>query len=59
MHFRVELLSKELDYSQVKAYIVTPAEQMYHIKLQNKGHGVFTPDKMGMHEIILDVDDVR
>lgn len=59
MNFRVELLSKELDYSQIKAYVVTPAEQMHRIKLQNRGEGVFVPDKMGMHEIVLDVDDIR
>lgn len=59
MNFRIELLSKELDYSQIKAYVVTPAEQMHRVKLQNRGEGVFVPDKMGMHEIILDVDDIR
>lgn len=59
MNFRVELLSKELDYSQIKAYVVTPAEQMHRVKLQNRGEGVFVPDKTGMHEIVLDVDDIR
>lgn len=59
MNFRVDLLSKELEYSQIKAYVVTPADQMHHARLQNRGHGVFTPDKVGMHEIVLDVDDIR
>lgn len=59
MNFRIDILSKELEYSQIKAYIVTPADQIHPVRLQERGHGTFTPDKMGMHEIVLDVDDVR
>lgn len=56
--FRVEVLSREVELSKVKAYVATPNNNtMQPVKLNSKGEGSYVPDKYGMHEIVLEVDD--
>ncbi|KAL9699468.1 hypothetical protein quinque_002909 [Culex quinquefasciatus] len=56
--FRVEVLSREVELSKVKAYVATPnSNTMQPVKLNSKGEGSYVPDKYGMHEIVLEVDD--
>lgn len=53
----MEVLSREIDLSSVRAYVVPPTGVQQSVKLNNHGQGTFTPDKYGMHEIVLEVDD--
>ncbi|KXJ84329.1 hypothetical protein RP20_CCG011041 [Aedes albopictus] len=56
--FRVEVLSREIEMSSVKAYVTTPNSNALHpVKLNSRGEGAYVPDKYGMHEIVLEVDD--
>lgn len=58
-HFRVELLTKELDYSMVRASIIPPAGGAPQPVKLHRGEGSYIPDRMGMHEIVLDVNEDR
>uniref|UniRef100_A0A182Y304 Calponin-homology (CH) domain-containing protein n=1 Tax=Anopheles stephensi TaxID=30069 RepID=A0A182Y304_ANOST len=56
--FRVEALSRDVDMSKVKAYISMPNTNTLHqVRLGSRGEGTFVPDKYGMHEIVLEIDD--
>ncbi|XP_062543155.1 filamin-C isoform X1 [Armigeres subalbatus] len=56
--FRVEVLSREIDMSSVKAYVSTPnSNTLQPVKLSSRGEGTYIPDKYGMHEIVLEVDN--
>lgn len=56
-YFRVEVLSREIDISSVRAYIVPPTGIQQSVKLNPNGQGSFVPDKYGMHEIQLEVNE--
>ncbi|XP_049297957.1 filamin-B isoform X1 [Anopheles funestus] len=56
--FRVEALSRDVDMAKVKAYISMPNTNTLHqVRLGSRGEGTFVPDKYGMHEIVLEIDD--
>ncbi len=57
MYFRVDVLTKDVNISSVRAYILSPQEHLYPIKLNHHGEGSFIPEKYGMHEIIVEVGD--
>jgi filamin len=59
MHFRVETLTKELELSQINAFIVPPQSSMQNVRLDSRGDGVYIPEKYGMHEIVLEVGEDR
>ncbi|XP_058054906.1 filamin-A [Anopheles bellator] len=57
-HFRVEALSREVDLAKVKAFVSMPTTTtLYPVRLGPRGEGTFVPDKYGMHEIVLELDD--
>ncbi|XP_055852874.1 filamin-A isoform X2 [Episyrphus balteatus] len=56
-HFRVDVMSREIDISSVRAVIVPPTGSAYVVRLNNHGEGVFIPEKYGMHEIVVEVGD--
>lgn len=57
-HFRVEVLSREIEIQQLKTTIVAPNGAVHRVPLNNRGQGSFVPDKWGMHEIVVEVDDM-
>lgn len=56
MHFGIELLDRELSYSSLSAEIRGPDNRIYGTKLNKNGQGVFVPQKIGMHEIVVMYD---
>uniref|UniRef100_A0A2M4CKF2 Putative actin-binding cytoskeleton protein filamin n=1 Tax=Anopheles darlingi TaxID=43151 RepID=A0A2M4CKF2_ANODA len=57
-NFRVEALSRDVDLTKVRAYVSQPNSNALHpVRLGPRGEGTFLPDKYGMHEIVLEVDD--
>lgn len=56
-HFRVEVLSRDIEMHQVKSTIVAPNGTAHRVPLTNRGQGSFVPDKWGMHEIVVEVDE--
>lgn len=50
-------MTNELDISQVTAYVVPPQAVPHTIKLNSRGEGSYVPDKYGMHEILVEVDN--
>lgn len=58
-HFTVELLSRELSLSDVRVTVLSPAGHAHPVKIGDHGRCSFVPDKYGMHEIQLEVDDQR
>lgn len=55
---RIEVLSREVEMSKVKAFVSTPnTNTLQPVKLNSRGEGTYIPDKYGMHEIVLEVDD--
>lgn len=57
MHYRVELLSREIEIHQVTTYIVPPNGNPHRVSLNPRGQGTYIPEKYGMHEIIVEVDE--
>lgn len=57
-HFRVEVLSREVEMHQVKTTIVAPNGAAHRVPLTNRGQGSFVPDKWGMHEIVVEVEEM-
>lgn len=57
-HFRVEVLSRDIEYHHVNTTIVAPNGAAHRVPLNNRGQGSFVPDKWGMHEIVVEVDDM-
>lgn len=60
-YFRVDVLSKEIDISSMKVYVVAPHDKGVAtlVKLNPHGEGSFVPDIYGMHEIIVEIGDDR
>lgn len=56
-YFRVEILNREIDLSSVRAYILPPTGIQQSVKLNSSGQGSYVPDKYGMHEIVLEVNE--
>lgn len=57
-YFKLEVLSRDIEISQVKAFIDPPHSEVLHqVKVDNNGEGMYIPEKYGMHEIILQVGD--
>ncbi|CAH0557049.1 unnamed protein product [Brassicogethes aeneus] len=52
-HYQVTLLDSELSYSKVSVDIRAPDNKTYLGKSLNKGHGIFIPQKVGMHELVV------
>lgn len=57
MHFRVEVLNREIDITSVRAYVIPPTGIQQSVKLNSNGQGTFIPDKYGMHEIQIEVNE--
>lgn len=57
-HFRVEVLSRDVEYHQLRTTIVAPNGTAHRVPLNNRGQGSFVPDKWGMHEIVVEVDEM-
>lgn len=55
--FRVEVLNREIDISSVRAYVTPPTGIQQSVKLDANGEGSYVPDKYGMHEIQLEVNE--
>lgn len=55
----MEVVNRELEISSVRAYVVPPTGIQQPAKLSSSGQGVFVPDKLGMHEIVVEVDEHR
>lgn len=55
----MELLTRELDMSSVKAYVIPPAGTPHLVKIGANGQCVYVPDKYGMHEIQLQIEDQK
>lgn len=60
-YFRVDVLSKEVDVSRMKVYVVAPHDKGVAtlVKLNQHGEGSFIPDIYGMHEIIVEIGEDR
>jgi filamin len=60
-YFRVDLLSKEVDPSKMKVYVVAPHDKGVAtlVKLNQHGEGSFIPEIYGMHEIIVEIGEDR
>lgn len=60
-YFRVEVLSKEVDTSRMKVYVVAPHDKGVAtlVKLNPHGEGSFIPDIYGMHEILVEIGEDR
>nr|XP_014086134.1 filamin-A isoform X5 [Bactrocera oleae] len=56
-HFRIDVLSREISLSSVKAFIVPPSGQPQPVRLNPHGEGVYIPEKYGMHEIVVEVGE--
>lgn len=57
MHYRVEVLTKEIELSSVKSYVVPPSSIPHQVNINKHGQGSYIPEKYGMHEILVEVDD--
>lgn len=55
--FRVDVLTKEIDISSCKVYVVPPTGIPQLVKTNQHGEGSYTPEKYGMHEIVVEVGD--
>ncbi|KAF5295411.1 hypothetical protein FQA39_LY13072 [Lamprigera yunnana] len=52
-HFQVGLLDSSLSYRNVSVDVRAPDNKLYMVKNLNQGRGVFVPNKIGMHEIVV------
>lgn len=59
--FRVDVLSKEVDVTSMKVFVVAPHDKGVAtlVKLNQHGEGSFIPDIYGMHEIVVEIGDDR
>ncbi|KAB0797522.1 hypothetical protein PPYR_08515 [Photinus pyralis] len=55
-HFQVSLLDSSLSYRSLSTDVKAPDNKVYVVKNLNQGRGVFVPNKVGMHEIIVSYD---
>lgn len=53
----MEILNHEIDLTSVRAYIIPPTGIQQSVKLNGNGQGAYTPDKYGMHEIQIEVNE--
>lgn len=53
------MLTRDIDLAAVRAYVISPAGHTHPVKIADTGLGTFVPDKYGMHEIQLEIDDLR
>lgn len=53
----MEILNHEIDYSSVRAYVIPPTGIQQSVKLGPNGQGSYVPDKSGMHEIQIEVNE--
>ncbi|GAB0098238.1 filamin-C isoform X1 [Sergentomyia squamirostris] len=59
-HFRVELLTRDIELSSVRCFVEPPHEKAPQlVRLNSRGQGTFVPDRHGMHEIVVEVDDSK
>lgn len=58
-YFRVEVLNHEIEMSSVRAYVSPSTGIQQAVKLNANGQGTYVPDKYGMHEIQIEVNDDR
>ncbi|XP_030388027.1 filamin-B isoform X2 [Scaptodrosophila lebanonensis] len=56
-HFRIDVLSRDVSLSTVRAYVVPPSGQPQPVRLNAQGEGVFVPERYGMHEIVVEIGD--
>ncbi|XP_068905096.1 filamin-A isoform X2 [Tenebrio molitor] len=52
-HFQVNLLDSSLSHSYVSVEVRGPDNKYYSVKNLKQGRGVFVPQKVGMHEIVV------
>ncbi|KAF5298465.1 hypothetical protein FQR65_LT01244 [Abscondita terminalis] len=52
-HFEIHLLDSTLSYKHLAADVRAPDNKLYMVKNLNRGRGLFVPNKMGMHEIVV------
>jgi filamin len=52
-HFQVNLLDSSLSHSYVSVEVRGPDNKFYSVKNLKQGRGVFVPQKVGMHEIVV------
>lgn len=59
--FRVDVLSKEVDTSKMRVYVVAPHDKGVAtlIDVNQHGEGSFIPDIYGMHEILVEIGEDR
>lgn len=58
-YFTVELLTRDVDLSAVRAFVVSPAGHTQQVKIGDNGQCMYVPEKYGMHEILIEVDEQR
>lgn len=60
-YFRIEVLSRDVDPSKMKVYVVAPHDKGVAtlIRINQDGEGSFIPDIYGMHEILIEIGDDR
>lgn len=51
------MLTKDIDLSSVRAYVVPPTGIPIPVRLNSHGEGSYIPEKYGMHEILVEVGD--
>ncbi|XP_037956587.1 filamin-C isoform X2 [Teleopsis dalmanni] len=56
-HFRIDVMSREVSLSQVRAVIMPPTGHPQPVRLNAHGEGVYIPDKYGMHEIVVEIGE--
>lgn len=54
--FRVSLMDPSLSYKNVSVMVRGTDNKFYQCKQPKQGHGIFVPEKVGMHEIIVRYD---
>ncbi|XP_005177800.1 filamin-C isoform X2 [Musca domestica] len=55
-HFRIDILSRDISLSNIKAFVLPPSGHPQPVKLNGHGEGVYIPDKYGMHEVVVEID---
>ncbi|KAK4880796.1 hypothetical protein RN001_008942 [Aquatica leii] len=52
-HFQITLLDSSLSYNHLAADVRSPDNKLYMVKNLNQGRGIFVPNKVGMHEVVV------
>lgn len=53
----MEILNREIEMSSVRAFVVPAAGTPQPVKLSSSGQGSYVPEKYGMHEIVVELND--